>query len=55
MSGVSIIPLVIWIAIMVAGYYIGRPKGRPVLGVVLTFFLSIIGLIIIALIPARRN
>jgi hypothetical protein len=43
------------VACAVGGYYIGKPKGRPRWGVALGFFLSIIGLIIIALLPARRN
>ena len=55
MSGAAAIPIVIWIACAVAGYYIGKPKGRPGWGIALGFFLSVIGLIIIALIPARRN
>ena len=55
LSGVSIIPIVIWIACAVGGYYIGRPKGRPGWGLALGLILGIIGLIIIALIPAKRT
>lgn len=36
------------------GAMIGRAKGRPGTGAVLGFLLGIIGLIVIALLPARR-
>jgi hypothetical protein len=51
----SIVIPVIWIVCGVAGYYIGKPKGRPGWGVALGLILGIIGLIIIALIPRRRD
>lgn len=36
------------------GYFIGVRRGRPVLGAVLGFFLSIIGWIIVAVIPRKQ-
>jgi hypothetical protein len=39
----------------VIGYAIGKPKQRPILGFTLGFFLSIIGVIVVAVIPARKR
>ena len=36
------------------GLLIGRAKGRPLLGAILGFFLSWIGWIIVAVIPAKK-
>jgi hypothetical protein len=51
----GIIGLVVYIACIAGAATIGSRKGRPVLGVVLGIVLSLIGLIIIALIPAKRT
>jgi hypothetical protein len=51
----GILGLVIYIAIIAGSASIGSRKGRPVLGTVLGILLSLIGLIIIALLPAKRS
>lgn len=38
-----------------AGYLIGDYKRRPVLGAVLGFFLGLIGIAVIAIIPMRKS
>jgi hypothetical protein len=51
----AVIFLAIWTALAVAGYFQGKPKGRPVLGAMLGFWLGLIGLAIMAFIPARKT
>jgi len=48
-----LIVLVIWGAFVVAGYFVGRRKGRTAAGVWLTAVLSLPGLVILALCPRR--
>jgi hypothetical protein len=50
-SARTIVFLVIWIGIIVAGYFVGKSKGRVTLGIVLTIILGLIGLIIVAVLP----
>jgi hypothetical protein len=50
-SGGAIVFLVIWIGLIVAGYYVGKSKGRVALGIILTIILGLIGLIIVACLP----
>jgi hypothetical protein len=49
-----ILGLVVYIACIVGAASIGSRKGRPALGIVLGILLGLIGIIIIAVIPARR-
>lgn len=49
-----LIVLVLGLIAGAAGYLIGDYKRRPVLGAALGFFLGLIGIAIIAIIPARR-
>ncbi len=49
------IVLVLGLIAGAAGYLIGDYKRRPVLGAVLGFFLGLIGIAIIAIIPARKT
>jgi hypothetical protein len=51
----AIVGLVIYIACIAGSASIGSRKGRPVLGIVLGILLSLIGLIIIAVIPSKRS
>jgi hypothetical protein len=48
------IVLVLGLIAGAAGYLIGDYKRRPVLGAVLGFFLGLIGIAMIAIIPARK-
>jgi hypothetical protein len=50
----SAIVFIAWLVVLGLGIWVGNTKHRPVLGGVLTFFFSLIGLLIIALIP-RKN
>jgi hypothetical protein len=50
-----LIPLVVVVGLGVAGWGIGKDKGRPVAGFWLGFGLGVIGLIIIALLPRTRQ
>jgi hypothetical protein len=50
----GIIGLVIYIGCIAGSATIGSRKGRPVLGIVLGIVLSLIGLIIMAVIPSKR-
>jgi hypothetical protein len=50
-SGGAIVFLVVWIGLIVAGYYVGKSKGRVALGIILTVILGLIGLIIVACLP----
>jgi hypothetical protein len=45
--------LVVWGAIVLAGYLVGRRKGRTAAGVWLTAVLSLPGLVILAFCPRR--
>ena len=49
------IVLVLGLIAGAAGYLIGDYKRRPVLGAVLGFFLGLIGIAVIAIIPARKT
>ena len=48
-----LIVLVAWGGLVVAGYLVGRRKGRPAAGVWLTAVLSLPGVVILALCPRR--
>jgi hypothetical protein len=50
-----VIVLVLGLIAGAAGYLIGDYKRRPVLGAVLGFFLGLIGIAVIAIIPARKR
>ncbi len=43
--------LVLWGLPIVAGYYLGKRKGRTAAGLWLTVILGVIGLVILALLP----
>jgi len=45
--------MIVWFAVVALGSYVGGTKNRPVLGAVLTLFLGLIGLLVIALVPRR--
>jgi hypothetical protein len=47
--------LVIGVAQMAIGTWVGIRKGRPVLGMSLGFLLGLIGVAIVALIPAKKK
>jgi hypothetical protein len=51
----AIVGLVVYIACIAGSATIGSRKRRPVLGVVLGILLGLIGLIIIAVVPAKRS
>ena len=51
--GQVLIVLVVWGVSVVAGYFMGRWKGRTAAGVWLTAVLSLPGLVILALCPRR--
>jgi len=46
------ITVLIWIACIIAGYFIGEKKNRPVFGTIMGLF-GLIGLLIIALVPIK--
>jgi hypothetical protein len=48
-----LIVLVVWGVSVVAGYFLGRRKGRTAAGLWLTAVLSLPGLVILALCPRR--
>jgi hypothetical protein len=50
-GGGAIVLLVVWIGLIVAGYFVGKSKGRVALGIILTVILGLIGLIIVACLP----
>jgi hypothetical protein len=50
-----IVLLLIWIACGVVGWKLGESKGRPALGLVLGILLGLLGLLIVALIPAANT
>lgn len=51
----SAIFIIVWLVVLGLGIWVGNMKHRPVLGGVLTFFLGLIGLLIIALIPRKNS
>jgi hypothetical protein len=55
LMGSGILGLIVYVAIIAASFSIGSRKGRPVLGILLGIFLWLLGLIIIAVIPAKRT
>jgi hypothetical protein len=44
---------IVWGAMIYWSYYVGKNRGRPGLGVLLGFTLGIVGVGIMALIPAK--
>jgi hypothetical protein len=48
-----LIVLIVWGVSVVAGYFLGRRKGRTAIGVWLTAILSLPGLVILAFCPRR--
>jgi len=53
--GELLVSIVIGLVFGLCGYLIGKPKGHPVWGFFICFFLSIIGILIIVLTkPAKR-
>ncbi len=47
--------VVVWALCVVAGYFLGKRKGRPVAGLCLTAILSVVGLVILACWPRRAR
>lgn len=47
--------LIIWMGCAFAGYYIGESKGRWGLGLILGIVLGLIGVLIIAVMPAAKS
>jgi hypothetical protein len=45
---------IIWGAMIYWAYYLGKNRGRPGLGVLLGFLLGIVGVGIMAFVPARK-
>jgi len=50
-----IILLIVWAGVVVAGYFVGKKKGKAGLGILLTALLGWIGLVIIAAIPVDKS
>jgi hypothetical protein len=50
-----VIYAIVWILFGYFGYLIGKPKGRETAGALLGFFLGIIGIIIVAVLPKRKE
>jgi len=50
---IVLVVLVVWGVSVVAGYFLGRRKGRTAVGVWLTAVLSLPGLVILAVCPRR--
>lgn len=50
----ALIGIGLWILVVFLGYTVGKEKNMGGLGVVLTLFFSIVGLIAIAVIPAKQ-
>jgi|GEM_PF-5608785 len=48
------LPLIAIIVFTVLGFVVGRSRRRPVLGTVLGFLFSVIGVIVVAVIPRKR-
>jgi hypothetical protein len=55
MSSALVPGLGIWIGSMIAGYRIGKKKGRVGAGLALTFFLGLIGLLILAFLTRTKT
>lgn len=55
MSGGAVVLVVIWIASIIGGHYVGKAKGRQHPGEWLTILLGPAGLLIIACVPADRE
>lgn len=53
-TATALILLAYWVALGWAGYRVGKPHGRQVLGALLGFFLGLVGLGVLALINWRR-
>jgi hypothetical protein len=45
---------IIWGAMIYWAYYLGKNRGRPGLGILLGFLLGIVGVGIMAFVPARK-
>ena len=43
-----------WALIVTAGYHVGKYKGRETAGLILTIFLGLIGLLILAFLPKTQ-
>jgi hypothetical protein len=43
-----------WALIVTAGYHVGKYKGRETAGLILTIFLGLIGLLILAFVPKTQ-
>jgi len=54
MSANLTVALVVWVISVIAGFRIGRQKGRVGAGLTLTILLGLLGLIILAFIPPTR-
>ena len=50
-----LIALVAWGLIATAGYHVGKYKGRPTAGLVLTILLGLLGLLILACLPKTQE
>lgn len=46
--------IVAWLVFAAIAGYIGHIKHRPVLGLVLGFLIGIFGILVIAIVPAKR-
>jgi hypothetical protein len=51
----TLVLLIVWVPPVVAGVLIGRRRGRPWLGAVLGAVLWWLGVLVIALVPARAE
>ena len=51
----TLVVIIIWAICAWAGYAIGKGKNRETQGLVLGLILGVIGLVIIALLPAKSN
>lgn len=51
----AVFALLLWLAAIVVATWVGNTKQRPVLGVALGILLSWIGVIIMAVIPAKST
>jgi hypothetical protein len=48
-----VIGLIVWALFMTAGYFVGKHKGRPGVGIILAALLGLAGIIIMACLPAK--
>jgi len=53
--GGLVVLVVIWVAAIAGGHYVGKAKGRQHLGEWLTILLGVVGLVIIACLPLDRE